>query len=299
MFEDIHVFCAVAKHYSFAKAARELGLSTPVVTRRLARLEKELDTRLLNRTTRQVTLTEAGSLFYSDVNELIQTFEASKENVKSLTNNVSGTLKVGIPHSVSHYYVSPNLHLFLAKYPHLKIFISTGTEQFNLLNNGYDLIVHCGELPNSSFYYKKIGTMKKIICASPEYLKKHGTPKHYTELSTHNCLSHQDSIHHNWIIEDKGKAKGVLVSGNVNINNTIDLKNLVKAGIGIGYLPHYSVQEELKNGSLISILDEFQPADHELHAIYPHNKYLNKKAKLFLEFISGLLNDVCIGGCKL
>lgn len=298
MFEDIHVFCAVAKHHSFAKAARELGISTPVVTRRLARLEKELDTRLLNRTTRQVSLTEAGNLFYSDVNDLIQTFEASKESVKSLTSNVAGTIKVGLPPSFSHYYVSRALHCFLKDYPNIKIHIETGTNQFNLLNNGFDLVVHCGELPSSSFHYKKIGTMKKIICASPAYLKKHGTPKHYTDLLSHNCLGHADTMYQTWSIEDKGIQTNIDVKGNVNISNIIDLKNLAINSIGIVYLPHYTVNDELEQGKLISILDEYQPLNHDLYAIYPNNKYLNKKTSLFLEFISKLLSDICVGGCE-
>ena len=294
MIEDIGVFRAVAKHQSFAKAARELNLSTPVVTRRLARLEKVLQTRLLNRTTRQVTLTESGNHFYHDVNDILEALEASKENVKSLTSHVKGTLKVGIPSAISHYYVSKTLHTFLAKYPDLKMYIVSGVNLIHLLNEGYDVVLYCGELPNSNYHYKKVGTMKKIICASPDYLKKHGTPKQLSDLQAHNCLDHFDLLHHNWKVIENGKLVEIQVSGNVNISNSNDLKNLALSGLGIIHVPHYLIKEELEKGTLVSLLDEHQPVNHTLYAIYPSNKYLTKKTQLFLNYITDLISCMCV-----
>jgi LysR family transcriptional regulator, regulator for bpeEF and oprC len=293
MLEDIHVFCSIAKHQSFSKAARELDISTPVITRRLSRLEKTLDARLLNRTTRKVTLTEAGNLFYTEVTDILQLLEASKENVKSVTSQIAGTLKVAMPTSLSQCYVVPALQGFLEKYPNLKIHLVSGNYLLNLLHEGFDLVIQCGELPNSNYYYKKIASMKKIICASPDYLKKNGEPKNLDDLKDHNCLRFYDRIqHHPWTVCENGKIKEINIDGNIFVNNAIELKCLAKHGIGIAYLPAYFIHDELMKGNLVSILDQYQPADYNLYAVYATKKYLAKKTQLFLNFISELLQEV-------
>jgi len=293
MIEDIYAFCTIAKYESFSKAARELGLSPPVITRRLSRLEETLATRLLNRTTRKVTLTEAGALFYNEVNDILHALEASKESIKSLTTQVSGTLKVGIPASLSRYYVIPEMKNFLEKYPNLKVQFMSGNHLLNLLHNGYDLVIQCGELPPSSYYFRKIVTMKKVICASKNYLEKFGSPTTLEELSSHNCLHFSfDHMNKTWAVRDKDKIKEIPIDGNIFVDSPSDMKQLAIDGVGIAYLPAYFIHEELKTGKLISILDQFQPIDHSLYAVYPTKKYLAKKTQVFLDFITELLVKV-------
>jgi LysR family transcriptional regulator for bpeEF and oprC len=295
MLEDIHVFCSIAKHQSFSKAARELEISTPVITRRLSRLERTLDTRLLNRTTRQVTLTEAGNIFFTEVTDILQLLEASKENVKSVTSQIAGTLKVAMPTSLSQCYVAPALKGFLEKYPNLKVHMVSGNYLLNLLHEGFDLVIQCGELPNSSYHYKKIAAMKKVICASPSYLQKHGEPKELNDLKDHNCLQFYDMVHCPWAVRENGKVREISVDGNIFVNNSIELKSLAKNGIGIAYLPAYFVHDDLIKGDLVSILEQYQPADYNLYAVYPTKKYLAKKTQVFLEFVSELLKEVIEG----
>lgn len=296
MLEDIHVFCSIAKHQSFSKAARELDMSAPVITRRLSRLEHTLDVRLLNRTTRKVTLTEAGNIFFTEVTDILQLLEASKENVKSLKTQIVGTLKVAMPASLSQCYIVPALKGFLEQYPNLKIHIVSGNYLLNLLNEGFDLVIQCGELPDSNYHYKKIAVMKKIICASPDYLKKYGKPKNLDDLKNHNCLQFYDmSYHYPWAVRDHGKIKEINVSGNILVNNSLELKNLAVNGVGITYLPAYFIHDELKKGTLMSILDQYQPADYSLYAVYSTKKYLTKKVQIFLDFVSELLSEVIEG----
>jgi DNA-binding transcriptional LysR family regulator len=291
MIEDINAFCIIAKHQSFSKAARELDLSTPVITRRLARLEYSLGVRLLNRTTRQVTLTEAGNLFYSEVSDILQALEASKESVKSLTQHISGIIRVALPSSLNEYYVMPALKDFLTMHPNLKVHITTGFNLLHLLNNGYDLVIQCGELPHSSFYFKKLQTMKKVVCASPEYLKKYGTPKKAIDLKNHNCLciESQGYFQNAWIVQDQCEMTEVEVTGNVQMTNGTDLKTLALHGLGIVYLPEYMVQQEINAGKLVALLNQCKTAEHSLYAVYPTKKYLAKKTQLFLDFITNLL----------
>lgn len=291
MLEDINVFCAIAKHQSFAKAARELEISTAGVTRRLARLEETLDARLLNRTTRRVTLTEAGQLFYVEVLDILQSLEATKESVKSLTYKISGSLKVGLPLSFSNIHITHSLGHFVAQYPNLRLQINTGFNQLHLLSNGFDVVIHCGELPSSSYHYKKLGSMKKIICASPAYFKKHGTPKLPEDLQSHNCLGINEETQ-TWKLCVNNQIKEILVQGNIQINNALDLRNLAIEGVGIVCLPYYFVNQELENGLLVSVLEENLLCNHSLYAVYPSNKFLNKKTELFIKFITNLLVNI-------
>lgn len=291
MLEDINVFTIIAKHQSLSKAARELGISTPVVTRRLARLEKTLNTRLLNRTTRSVSLTEAGDLFYGEVHNILQALEASKECVKSLTSKVSGTLKVALPNAFSQCFISKGLSKFLAEYPNLKIQVQSGAGNNLLhhLNEGFDLVIHCGNLPNSSYHYKKLGTMKKIICASPKYLEKHGTPKNLDDLYKHNCLGIGNNFTHTWQVMSNGEKTEIYVNGNIGVNDAIDVRNLAVHDAGIAYLPCFLIREQLKNGQLISILAESHSDSNAIYAVYPTDKFLGKKTQLFLNFMTDLL----------
>jgi DNA-binding transcriptional LysR family regulator len=293
MLEDISVFTAIAKHQSFAKAARELELSTPVVTRRMARLEETLGARLLHRTTRQVTLTEAGALFYDEVKDIIDALDATKESVKSLSCKVTGTLRIGLPTPLSLCYVSKTLHQFLEEYPALKIQIETGSNLLGLLNNGFDLIIKCGDLPDSSFHYKKLGTVRNIICASPNYLKKHGMPTKIEDLKAHNCLGNDGSFSRSWTFKAKSKQKEILVSGNLTANSHIELRNLAENDLGIIHMPLYIVNNQLQSGALVSILDEY-PVNRDLFAVYPTNKFLNKKTQLFLNYLTDILSAVFI-----
>lgn len=292
MLEDIQVFCIIAKHQSFSKAARELNISAPVITRRLSRLEKTLSARLLNRTTRQVTLTEAGSKFYEEVTDILQLLDASKENIKKTTNQIAGTLKVAMPISLSQSYIAPALNDFLEKYPHLKIQIFNGNHLLNLLNEGFDLVIYCGELPNSNYYARKIATMKKVICVSPAYLSKYGEPKELEDFKNHNCLQFYENVAHPWSVYVNGKIKEIQVSGNVLVNNSIELKTLAMKGVGIAYLPAYFIHEELASGKLVSILDKYQPTNYNLYAVYSTKEYLAKKTQVFMDFITELLKKV-------
>ena len=292
MLEDIQVFCTIAKHQSFSKAARELAISAPVITRRLSRLEKTLSARLLNRTTRKVTLTEAGNKFYAEVTDILQLLDASKENIMKATSQVAGTLKVAMPSSLSQTYVAPALNQFLQKFPHLKIQIFTGNYLLNLLHEGFDLVIHCGELPNSNYYARKIATMRKVICASPEYLNKHGEPQELEDLKNHNCLLFYENNTYPWSVYHNDKIKEIQVSGNILVNNSMELKSLASNGVGIVYLPAYFVNEELVSGKLVSILEKYQPTDYNLYAVYSTKEYLAKKTQVFMDFITDLLRKV-------
>lgn len=289
MLEDIEIFCMIAKHKSFSKSARALHISPSIVTRRLVRLEKKLDVRLINRTTRHVTLTEAGQFYYDEVKTLLEAFEISNKNIKSMKKEINGVLKIGIPVSISHFYVTPHLHEFLTQFPALKIHILHGNHLLDLLENGFDLVMHCGELPNSSFHYKKLGQWEKVICAAPSYLEKNGTPLTPEDLMLHNCLDHTDNHANTWLFQENGKIKPIPITGNACINSSIDLCNLALSGLGIAYLPSFSVKHKLETKELISILDSYRPPPLPINLVYPTHQYLSQKVSVFIDFMTKLL----------
>lgn len=291
MLEDISAFCACAEHKSFSQAARQMGISAAVVTRRIARLEKSLDTRLLHRTTRLVSLTEAGQAFYSEVRDLLQALEASKKAAKSFNQEVTGTLKIGLPASIGYLHVSQALAQFSKQFPQLKIQMVQGNHLLDLLRNGFDLVIHCGELPDSNFYYQKLGDWKKIICATPDYLQKSGHPQ-TPDFTKHHCLDHYDNFQRTWKFNIDGKLKDVTINADIYTNSSLDLKNLAVSGLGIAYLPSFTVYHELLAGSLISILEDYQPPMLGMYAVYPSHQYLSKKSRLFLDFLAEILQPV-------
>lgn len=292
MLEDIVAFRTIVLQKSLTKASKELGVSTPVITRRLARLEKTLQTQLIQRTTRHIHLTEAGELFFQQISDVLQALDASKEAVKNLNQEVSGTLKVGLPASISHLFVSTMLHKFTKQYPNVSIHLVTGNYLFDLLSQGFDLIIHAGTLPDSNFYYKKIGTWKKIFCATPAYLKKYGTPKTPQDLSSHNCIDRYDNVERVWDYKKKGLAKKIMITGNVRADHNLDIRNLALSGMGIAYLSRCTVHEDIQRGKLISILDEYQATEYGTYAVYPSKQFINKKTQIFIEFLSTCLKSV-------
>ena len=285
MLEDILVFAVIVQHQGFSKAAKHLGISTSVVTRRMARLEKTLNVRLINRTTRRIHLTEAGHLFFAEVNEVLRTLEVAKDSVKNLSQGVSGTVKIGIPANFCNLYLTKVLHQFLVRYPHINLQIVTGAHFLDLASKGFDVVIHCGVLPDSSFYAKKIGSWRKVICATPNYLAKNGVPKTVSELQVHNCIDDYDNFERTWEFFQNDVLKKIMINGNVRIDSKLDIKNLVMNDVGIAYLPKFIIHAELQSGQIVPILENFRSPEFDSYVVYPNKNFLTKKTQVFIDFL--------------
>lgn len=288
MLEDAEIFVSVVENQSFSKAARKLKLSAPIITRHIAKLENNLGIRLLQRNTRQVSLTEAGALFYENCITLLNTYTIALKQVKSFSNEIVGTLKIGLPSSISHLYITSHLNQFIKKYPNLKIDIVIGNHLIDLLSSGFDLVIHCGELADSNLYSRKLGEWTKVTCAAPSYFKKFSTPKTPDDLQKHNCLNHYDNVDSTWKYVVNNTIKSIAINGNIRSNSSMDLKNLALSGLGIVYLPSFTVKNELAEGKLKSILTSYQVPPLSMYAVYPSNRFLSPKARIFMEFLSTL-----------
>jgi DNA-binding transcriptional LysR family regulator len=289
MLENLVAFTRVIDKQGFAKAARDLRLSTPVITRRIKDLETELGIKLIQRSTRKLAITEAGQLFYERAKDIIYALESAKSAVTSLKDDICGTIKIGIPASLNHLYLIPALPALLKKYPGLKVDMIQGNHLIDLLDKGFDLILHCGELPDSSYHFRKLGEWTKITCAAPAYFRKHKKPQTPQDLAKHNCLDHADNRSCSWGYNLNDSLQKFLINGNVKANSSVDLKTLALSGLGIAYLPSFTIWPELGSKQLVSILDEFNPKPLGMYIIYPSNQFMNKKTRAFIDFLEDMM----------
>ncbi|MDF1796312.1 MAG: LysR family transcriptional regulator [Coxiellaceae bacterium] len=287
--EYLQAFCTVYEQGSLTQAANKLGLSTPKMTRQLQQLESEINALLFHRSTRAITPTEAGELFYQQAKEILLQYESSLLSLQTLTTSISGTVKIGLPASISHLWITPTLHKLSTQYPELKFKIVIGNHLLDILSDGFDLIIHCGKLPNSGFYYQKLRDWHKVTCASPEYLKTNGTPKHPNELHKHNCIDHYDNFSNTWSYQIDGKPADIFIEGNIRSNSSIDLKNLALADMGIAYLPSFTVNDAIKSKKLKPILKKFTADSYEMYAVYPSKKEISKKLQVVLDYLNSVL----------
>ncbi|MDF1655044.1 MAG: LysR family transcriptional regulator [Coxiellaceae bacterium] len=287
--EFLKAFCTVYEQGSLTQAANKLGVSTPKMTRQLQQVESELNTSLFHRSTRALTVTEAGELFYHQAKEIIRQYESSLLSLQTLTTTVSGTIKIGLPASISHLWITPTLQQLSAQYPELKFKLVIGNHLLDILSDSFDLIIHCGKLPDSGFYYQKIRNWHKVTCASPEYLKTHGTPRHPEDLIKYNCLDHYDNFSNTWSYKINGKPTDIFIEGNTRANSSLDLKNLALSDMGIAYLPSFTVNDAIKTETLIPILNKYNTASYEMYAVYPSKKDISKKLQVVLEYLNNVL----------
>ena len=287
--EYLKAFCTVYKEKSFAQAARKLNISTPKMTRQIQQLEQELGVKLLHRSTRALNSTEAGEIFYQQAHEILQQYDATVAAVHNLGESVAGTLKIGAPASISQLWIAPTIHKLTEKYPNLEIRLVLGNHLLDLLSDRFDIILHCSTLPSSDYYFQKLHSWRKITCAAPTYLKKHGTPDEPKHLQQHNCLDHFDSNTGTWGYKIDNSKTDIAVRGSMQANSSITLKELALAGSGIVYLPSFTVADALQNGTLIEVLSDYRLDDYEIYAVYPAKKQSSKKLQVVLEYLEEVI----------
>jgi len=292
---NLHLFVRVVEEGSFSAAARSMGNTPSSVSRQVSQLENELGARLFHRTTRKQSLTEAGEIYYQHANRIIADLEEARLSVSRLTDAPSGNLHVTVDEDFAVMFVAPILPEFLERYPDVQLRLSLSSGKMDLIEGGIDVAIRMGHLADSSLIARKIATSRSVICAAPDYLKKHGTPKHPSELERHNCLSYRISPGKNiWRFEAPEGGIDVGISGRVNVNSVVFLRNLALAGSGIVMSPTWMVGDALKKGELVQLLKKFPlvPASTPIHAVFAHNRHLAPKVRAFVQFMVERLNKI-------
>jgi DNA-binding transcriptional LysR family regulator len=284
---EMSVFSKVVASGSLSAAARDLGVSTAVVSRRLAALEARLGVRLVNRTTRRLALTDEGASYHEACARILAEIEDADAAAAARRVEPRGVLKAALPASFGHLHVAPLVPEFASRYPKIQLALSLSDRTVNVIEEGYDLAIRIGELEDSSLAARKLAPNRRVVCASPDYLKRHTAPRIPEDLQRHNCLTTTE-LHMNWEFKGPdGKRGAVRVSGHYACDNWEVLRDWALAGMGVALKSTWDVRKQLENGSLIWLLPgyDFGP-DVAIYAVYPHRRYLPAKTRVFIDYLA-------------
>ena len=284
---EMSVFSRVVATGSLSAAARELGLSAAMVSRRLAALEARLGVRLINRTTRSLHLTDEGATYFENCSRLLSEIEEADAAVSAGRVEPRGPLKVALPASFGHLHVAPLVPRFASRYPNVQLLLSLSDRNVNVIEEGFDLAVRIAKLADSSLAARRLAPNHRVVCASPEYLRRHGRPSTPEDLAGHNCLTTSD-LSMNWdYVDPEGERGSVRVTGNHACDNWEVLREWAIAGLGIALKSTWDVREQLEGGTLVSLFPAYTfDADVAIYAVYPHRRLLPAKTRAFIEFLA-------------
>ena len=283
--ERMAIFARVVEEKSFSAAARRLNLSKSLVSKQIAQLEKSIGARLLHRTTRALSVTEAGAVFYEHCARIVEELEEAKLAVSRLQTTPRGILRISAPVAFGRLHVASALPAFLGANPELKIDMVTTDRFVDLAEEGYDVVVRIVGEPSPNVVARKLAPVHRRICATPDYFARHGVPQTPKDLEKHNCLTYtyfnpQDP----WRLHGPEGDISVKASGDLRVNDDDALSEAVLGGLGIALLPTFIVGKDLQAGRLQSVLADYVPVERHIYAVYLANRHLSAKVRAFIDF---------------
>ncbi len=291
---DLSLFSLVAQTQSFSKAASQAGVSTPALSKRITKLEQELDVQLLYRTTRNVTLTEAGNTLYQHAKSINQQFNDALDAVNSYSGAISGAIKMTVPTISGELLLAEVVAKFCVEHPNLAVDMRLENDFVDLVEERIDLAIRTGVLEDSSLIAKPLLNSRWIVCCAPQYIASFGKPSTIEQLTQHNCLAYtyQNKGANEWRFEHNKTPVSVTIKGNFSTNNAQALRKAALAGCGIVYVPRCSVYEDLQKGSLIPILENYKPRELGVYAVYPYTRHQPEKVRLLIDHIAKAYVDL-------
>lgn len=290
---DIAVFVQVVESGSFTAAAERLNLSKSVVSKYVSRLESRLGAQLLSRTTRRLSLTEAGTVLHERARRGLQEIDDAEAEVSRLQGAPRGTLRINAPASFGILHVAPALPEFLARYPDLSVDLHLDDRKLDMVEEGFDLSLRISELPDSSLVSRRLAACRHAVVAAPAYLARRGTPRRPEDLRDHNVISYryQDSVDE-WRFRSRGgEVVSVPVGGSLRTNNSLALRVALLGGAGITRTPTFLVGPDIAQGRLIRLLPDYETLEVSIYAVYPERRHLSPKVRAFVDFIAGRISD--------
>ncbi|MFH2081035.1 MAG: LysR substrate-binding domain-containing protein [Pseudomonadota bacterium] len=293
--EAARIFTLVVQNQSFSETARKLGVSAPVISKQVARLEKSLDARLLQRTTRRLGLTEAGTAFYAHCVRMLEEADAAERAVSRLHEAPRGHLRVSATVGFGSLRIAPLLPGFLALYPEVSVELVCDDRVVDLVDGGYDLALRLTAQPGELLVARSLTAVRQVLCAAPAYLQRRGTPQRPEDLADHNCLCYlrsDETGDTRWAFVSEGRPLNVPVAGNFSTNNIDALRRAAMAGLGIILGSSYRLEPDIRAGRLVEILGTFLPEqDARIYAVYPSNRHLSPKVRVFIDYLVGELAE--------
>ncbi|HBY85374.1 MAG TPA: LysR family transcriptional regulator [Colwellia sp.] len=280
--EGISEFVYVAENESFTLASKKMAISTAQVSRQISALEKRLNIKLFYRTTRKVSLTEEGRIFYQHCRSVLDGLDAAERAITNLQSKPQGKIKLTAPVTYGEKQILPLVNDFLKQYSDVEVSAYLSNQRVDLVEDGYDLAIRLGNLSDSSMMAKKLGERSNFVCASPLYLQKHGIPHSISELNKHSCLLGTNNY---WHFRESDKEKSIRITGRLRYNSGYSLTDAALKGLGIVQLPDYYVKQHLQSGELVTLLDNYRAPDEGIWAIYPQNRHLSPKIRLLVDYL--------------
>ena len=280
------IFARVVEDKSFSAAARNLNLSKSLVSKQVTQLEKSLGVRLLNRTTRALSVTDAGAILYQHCSRIVEELEEARLAVGRLQAEPRGLLRISAPVAFGRLHIATVLPQFLASYPDLKIDMVTTDRFVDLAEEGYDLVVRIVDQPAPNLVARKLAPVTRRMVATPDYFSRYGVPRSPADLEQHNCLTYtyfnpQDP----WRLRGPDGDISVRAGGNLRVNDDDALAEAVMRGLGLALLPTFIIGEALQAGRLRSVLAEYIPLERHIYAVYLANRHVSAKVRAFIDYL--------------
>lgn len=285
---NMSIFVEVVETGSFTATAENKGLSRAVVSKYVMQLEEHLGARLLNRTTRQLSLTEIGRIYYERCKFILAEIEEAEACASEASGNPRGRLSVNAPMSFGVLHLGPAIAAYCKRYPLVQMALDLNDRLVDVVAEGYDVVIRIAQLRDSSLIAREIAPCRRVLCASPDYLKTHGVPKVPQDLTLHRCLCYTNDPNENvWTLNGPQGTESVRVNGPVSANNGEILKSAAVEGLGIALEPTFIVGPDIKAGRLRLILTEYKVPGITINAIYPSRRHLSTKVRTFVDFLAG------------
>ena len=292
--QAMQAFITVATEGSFSRAAGRLDLSPQLVSKYVSWLEEHLGTRLLNRTTRKVSLTEGGQTYLQRAQQVLTDIEDMENEVNNLQEAARGTLRIAAPVSFAIQHLAPLVADFQQTYPEVAVDLRLNDRKVDILEEGFDIALRIGQLKSSSLIAKRLAPIRLVTCASPDYLATHGTPQHPDELVNHRYLKYS-YMDDDTPFSTESTPSALTVSRSLNsglvANNGDVLVKAAMAGSGIVIQPPFIAGPAIKAGQLVPVLSDYEPQPLGLYAVYAHRRLLSSKVRCFIDFIDGYFGE--------
>ncbi len=284
---DLAFFSLLVKRGSLAAAAQELGVTPPSVSKRLAGIESRLRVRLLNRTTRRISLTPEGEIYLADGARLVAELEALEQRISGGNITAKGLLKISATFGFGRRHITPQLSAFARLYPEVDVQLHLTDRPVNLVEQGMDADIRFGQLPDARLTARKIADNRRVVCASPGYLKKHGVPLVPRDLQKHNCilLRESDEIYGSWHFSSGTKQETVKVRGSLSANDGECATAWALDGQGIVVRSEWDVAPYLRSGRLRAVLEDWQLPQADIYIVFPTKNHLSAKTRALVDFI--------------
>ncbi len=285
---DIAFFSLLARQPSLAAAAQQLGVTPPAVSRRLAALEKRLGVRLINRTTRRLSLTPEGERYLDDGEQILREIERLERSLGESRDTPRGLLRINAGFGFGRRHLGPLISSFAKRWPDVEVILHLSDRALDLTEHGMDVCIRFGPPPDSRLLARKIAANRRLLCASPAYLAQHGEPADPADLSRHECIviRENDRAFNNWQLTDGNRQLMVKVRSPLAVNHGEIAVDWALAGHGIVLRSEWDVAGYLRSGELVRVLPAWAGTAADIHAVYPHRLHLSAKLRAFLDFLS-------------